>query len=163
MREDGGMSPIVEWPTPDPRPMDVEIAILVNGNRSRAEVLRFLDTVSQAPRGVIARETGIPYGTLGRVLKDLEEYGVITVAYGREPNPEDVRKVQNGLYSRNHLRGWELDLAWHNYTNPSRPRTLEQQLELEIQNSSQNTTLKSLAVAYLAQLRSTRVQDPSEP
>lgn len=148
------MSPRVEWPTPEPRPVDVEIAILVNGNRSRAEVLRYLDTVTGATRGIIARETGIPYGSLGRVLRELEEYGVITVDYGREPDlTDDTARQQNGLYSRNHYRGWELDLAWHNYTNPSRPRTLEQQLELELSNSSDNSTLRQLAEDSLRKVR----------
>lgn len=148
------MSPRVEWPTPDPRPVDVEIAILVNGNRSRAEVLRYLDTVTGATRGIIARETGIPYGSLGRVLKELEDYGVITVEYGRDAEAGDnAARQQNGLYSRNHYRGWELDLAWHNYTNPSRPRTLEQQLELALRDAADNPTLRHLAEERLRELR----------
>ena len=134
--------------------MDVEIAILVNGNRSRAEVLRYLDTVTGATRGIIARETGIPYGSLGRVLKELEDYGVITVEYGRDAQAGDaVARQQNGLYSRNHYRGWELDLAWHNYTNPSRPRTLEQQLELALRDAVDNPTLRNLAEERLRKLR----------
>jgi hypothetical protein len=148
------MSPRVEWPTPDPRPVDVEIAILVNGNRSRAEVLRYLDTVTGATRGLIARETNIPYGSLGRVLKELEDYGVITVEYGRDAESGDgATRQQNGMYSRNHYRGWELDLAWHNYTNPSRPRTMEQQLELALRDAADNRTLRDLAEGRLRELR----------
>lgn len=146
------MSPRVEWPTPEARPVDVEIAILVNGNRSRAEVMRYLDTVTGATRGVIARETGIAYGTLGRVLDDLRNYGVVTVDYARAAT-DDVSKQQGGLYSRDHYRVWQLDLAWHNYTNPSRPRTMEQHLELEMLKSEENPALKRLAESHLAQLR----------
>ncbi|WP_146076679.1 helix-turn-helix transcriptional regulator [Rathayibacter tritici] len=148
------MSPKVEWPTPEARPVDVEIAILVNGNRSRAEVLRYLDTVTGATRGVIARETGIAYGTLGRVLDDLRRYGVVTVDYGRESTADDPSKQQGGLYSRNHYRLWELDLAWHNYTNPSRQRTMEQHLQLEVVKSEGSPALKRLAESHLERLRS---------
>ncbi|WP_367153268.1 hypothetical protein [Clavibacter michiganensis] len=132
----------------------------MNGNRSRAEVLRYLDTVTGATRGIIARETGIPYGSLGRVLKELEDYGVITVEYGRDAESGDsATRQQNGLYSRNHYRGWELDLAWHNYTNPSRPRTLEQQLELALRDAADNPTLRHLAEERLRELRADPTAD----
>ena len=91
---------------------------------------------------------------IGCQPEELEDYGVITVEYGRDAESGDgSTRQQNGMYSRNHYRWWELDLAWHNYTNPSRPRTMEQQLELALRDAADNKTLRDLAEGRLRELR----------
>jgi len=110
------MSPRVSWPTNDPRPADVNIAISVLGNRTSVDILKFLRPRTSATVSAILKGTGILRPALSPQLVKLEEWDCISGDV-----PPGMRRGQNVSYSINLDRVDELMKAWKEYVFEAEP------------------------------------------
>jgi DNA-binding transcriptional ArsR family regulator len=105
------MSSRANWPTPDPRPADVDDALTILGDRMCLEILRFLRPLSSANHTLLLKGTGLHRSTLSQKLVILEDKGCIV---GDPPRGESrVGKTVN--YSLVPERVETLTRAWSNY------------------------------------------------